>query len=87
MIVVLHLAAALKETHNDAANPSGAPHALSDDHILWVFAARIADLEKDRGVSVLLPDSKRAPCSGTVTRLRRFRTPANPRMNRFPRGG
>jgi hypothetical protein len=49
MIVVLHLAAALKETGNDAANPSGAAHALGDDHTLWVFAARIADLEKDRG--------------------------------------
>jgi nitrite reductase/ring-hydroxylating ferredoxin subunit/DMSO/TMAO reductase YedYZ heme-binding membrane subunit len=60
LVVVLHLMAALKEARDDAANPSGAAHPVEDDDTPWIFAARISEMQADRGVAVLLPDGERA---------------------------
>ena len=60
LVVALHLAAALKEARDDKANPSGDTHAVAGDDTPWIFAARISEMEIDRGTAVLLPDGDRA---------------------------
>jgi len=60
LVVGLHLVAALKERRDDEANPSSAANPRDGDETPWIFAARISEMEIDRGVAVLLPTGERA---------------------------